>query len=994
MLQQELSKLNKEQLKAVKHKDGPIIVVAGAGTGKTKVITLRFVWLCQELNIQPENILALTFTDKATFEMVERIDILMPYGFYNFWINTFHKFGERILREYGDAIGVDSNFKVLSITDQLIFFSNNLDKFEFKYFDINKNSTGSIFSILNHISRCKDENISPTKYLKWVEEMKLNNDAREILELQNIKSFSKLSDQEQKQSIQTELQKHFELAEIYYKYQQLMLENNYLDFGDLLFYTFKLLKEKPNILQKCRDRFRYILVDEFQDTNTIQYEIVKLLAYPDNNLMVVGDDDQSIYRFRGASIENILKFKEDYPNAKEVVLTQNYRSVQKILDLAYKSIQNNNPYRLEYKLKINKKLKSNIKNQGVVEHIHTANFDEELYFIVDKILQIKTSEPHIKWSDFAILFRSNQYAKNFFPILRAKNIPFYFVGTSDFYNQQIIIEIISFLRVLNNYNDDPALKTLLESPILNINKTDLSNLDDFRKRKGLNFYETLEQINLIPKISEQGLKNLEKIKHIIDKNFQYLRNGKKIFEIILNFLNDIGYNKEFIENQTLELQYMIEHINKILEKIKTYEQNFLEANLEDFIQLIKLEIDVGETNNKINGFNEDKVNLLTIHSSKGLEFDYVFIPNLVSQRFPATNKKKDINIPKSLLKDKLDLEEKDLHLQEERRLFYVAITRAKKHLYLTSSQNYGGVKQKKISKFLEELGFDNKVNKIITIDKLPIFNTQDTNTNFEQTSLQHIPEHFSFTQIKIYDLCPLRYKLIYIDKLPTKGNAKQSFGQSLHKTLEIFIKRIIDKKTHQQINLFQQNNINEQNILPSKEELYKIFEQYWIDEWYTDKQEQEKYKQQGKNILSEFYEKIKQQDINKFYKVEQNFKIKIQDYIIKGRIDRIDKDGNNLLYIIDYKTREKKKSLTTYDKFQLILYKLAIEQLLKQEIKKLSYYYLQDNQEIDIKIKEKDIEKFMDWVLTCIQNILSQNYKAKPGSHCKYCEFKYICKYK
>ena len=329
-------KLNLEQKKAVEHREGPLLIVAGAGTGKTTVITERINWLIIRQKINPDEILALTFTEKAATEMEERVDKALPYGYVDLWISTFHAFAERILKEHGLEVGLTTEFKLLDQTAAWLLVRNNLDKFELDYYRPLGNPNKFIHALLKHFSKAKDEMVKPQDYLEYAESYRLDNDIRkdEIVAL--------------------EVRRLEEIANAYHVYQQLLLGNNFLDFGDLINYVYELFLKRPQILKKYQEQFKYVLIDEFQDTNFAQYQLIKLLAKPRNNLTVVGDDDQSIYKFRGASIANILEFKKDYPKCLEIYLTANYRTKQNILDAAYKFIQLNNPNRLEVQLKARK----------------------------------------------------------------------------------------------------------------------------------------------------------------------------------------------------------------------------------------------------------------------------------------------------------------------------------------------------------------------------------------------------------------------------------------------------------------------------------------------------------------------------------------------------------------------------------------------------------------------------------------------------------------
>lgn len=325
-----LNDLNPEQKQAVTYGDGPFLIIAGAGTGKTTVITRRIAYLILSEKAKPEEILALTFTDKAAGEMEERVDKLLPYGYVDLWISTFHSFCERILRQHALDIGLALNFKLLNQAQQTLLIRQNFDRFDLDYYKPLGNPFKFIQNLVKHFSRAKDELVTPEEYLQHAEKIKVNQD-------------STMSGE----ALDQETARLKEIAEAYHTYQQILLDNSALDFGDLINYTIKLLQTRPNILEKYRQQFKYILVDEFQDTNWAQYELLKLLAIPKNNLTVVADDDQSIYKFRGASYNNVIQFKKDFPSSQAVTLLRNYRSMQNILDLAHQFIQLNNPNRLE-----------------------------------------------------------------------------------------------------------------------------------------------------------------------------------------------------------------------------------------------------------------------------------------------------------------------------------------------------------------------------------------------------------------------------------------------------------------------------------------------------------------------------------------------------------------------------------------------------------------------------------------------------------------------
>ncbi|MBU0670584.1 ATP-dependent helicase, partial [Patescibacteria group bacterium] len=441
-----LEGLNKEQKEAVIHEGGPLLIVAGAGTGKTTVITRRIAWLLQEKEVSADEILALTFTDKAAGEMEERVEALLPLGYFDLWISTFHSFGQKILEEHALDIGLPNNFKLLSETEQWLLIRENIDKFELDYYKPKSNPTKFIEALVRHFSRLKDENITPEEYLKYAEDLKQNTDSQELEE-------------------GGEVQRVGEVASAYAMYEKILLKNSALDFGDLIGYTIKLFKERPAILKKYQNQFKYLLVDEFQDTNHAQYELIKMLAEPENNLTVVGDDDQSVYKFRGASVSNIMEFKKDFEKCKEVVLVENYRSGQNILDLSHKFIKLNDPDRLEAKMKIDKNLIAKAVKKSEVKYLPFVSSKEEAKSVIEEILNLKKS---CSWNDICILIRANAQAEQFIPYLERADVPYQFLASKGLFKKPIIIDLLSFLKLLDNYHESKAVFRVLNFSVFKL----------------------------------------------------------------------------------------------------------------------------------------------------------------------------------------------------------------------------------------------------------------------------------------------------------------------------------------------------------------------------------------------------------------------------------------------------------------------------------------------------------------------------------------------
>lgn len=674
-----MPKLNEQQKKAVEHTDGPMIIVAGAGTGKTTVITQKISHFISQKLAKPEEILALAFNEKAAEEIQERVDEIVNVGYTEMHISTFHAFCQRILEKYSFDVGLPSSFRILSQTDAWILIKKNLEKFNLDYYTPLGNPTKHIHELIRHFSKCKDELISPQEYLEYAENIKSDED-----------------DEEEKNRLK-------EVANAYLMYSQVLLDNDSLDFGDLIYYTVQLLEKRPNIRKELQKQFKYILVDEFQDVNWAQFQLVRLLSK--DNLTVVGDDDQSVYSFRGASVSNILQFKDEFDKATEVVLNKNYRSGQNILDKAYESVQFNNPDRLEKKLNIDKKLQSMIKDKGSVINAHKNTLDDEVKFVVDEILSIKKKNKDAVWDDFAILVRANNHANPFISAFESNNVPYEFLASAGLYRQPIVLDCISFFSLLNNYHESSAIFRLLRLPFLKFKENDIQKITYNAKRKSIPYYEAMKKANVF-NLSIEGVEICQKIIELIHDGMKQARNEKP-HRVLYNFLEKSGYLKYLAHEEgegNREVTRQIYQLTQFFEYIKKYEENISDAKVTDFMEQFEYLIQSGEQGIMYQPTDTpDSINIVTIHKAKGLEFKYVFVVNLVEDRFPTRRRGQGIELPIDLVKEQLP--EGDSHIQEERRLFYVAITRAKERLYLTSAFNYGGVRCKNISRFLDEIGY-------------------------------------------------------------------------------------------------------------------------------------------------------------------------------------------------------------------------------------------------------------------------------------------------
>jgi DNA helicase-2/ATP-dependent DNA helicase PcrA len=964
--------ITKEQQTAIETNQGPLLIIAGAGSGKTTVIVKKIEYLLQNKVAQPEEILALTFTEKAAYEMEERLDQILPYGFYNLTVSTFHAFADQILKEKGSEIGLPINFKLMTEAEAILFFKKNLFLFNLDYYRPIGNPNKFIQALLTHFHRLRDEDISEDEYLRFV---KQNKD---------------LSDEERK--------KYQELALAYAYYQKLKIKEGYLDFADLVYYLLTLFRKRGNILREYQNRFRYILVDEFQDTNFAQYQLIKLLAPPEKNpnLAVVGDDNQSIYKFRGASVANILNFINDYPQAKAVTLLKNFRSNQNILDAAYQLIKNNDPETLEAKLNISKKLIAQWPNQPQAVNFYWGeNINDETEYVANKIKTLIKDRYHYR--DIAILVRANNHAQPFINTLIQHGVPYQFLGPGILFKQPEVKDLIAYLKFLYDIQDSISLFRVLSMEVFAIDHKDLQILISFSRQINQSLFQAVEiylsffQSSLsqkefeiykkyLPLLTKTTQEKLLQIYQMLKRHIK-LTPKKSATTLLYYFLEDSGYLKKLTSPKTEKEEKIIVNITKFFERIREFENTHEDSSVNSVVEFLEMSMELGESplvlKNDIQDF--DAVNILTVHGAKGLEFPIVFLVNLVNGRFPSREKNEIISIPPQLIKEPLP--SGDYHLQEERRLFYVGLTRAKDFVFLTAARFYGeGKRQAKISPFVIESLEKETLEKIINKEKeakkqLSIFDFQPKEEKI--ITVSNLKKNFSFSQINVYQTCPLQYRYQYILNLPTAPQASASFGNTIHATLYQFYQE------------FKRNKEVDKSILLS------LYEKNWIPVGYLSSSQEKKIKKEGEKILTDYLEKFHHKNL-KIISLERPFKIKLKEnIIITGKIDRIDIDNEGSIEIIDYKTGAMPDEKKLKKDLQLSIYALAVlsDPTLKTNLDKiiLSYLYLQQSQKISFKKSLAEIEKTKESILDTVNQINQQKFLPKVGPWCDFCPFKIIC---
>ena len=954
-----LKELNPEQRKAVTHGKGPLLIIAGAGTGKTKVITHRIAYLIAKKLANPEEILAVTFTEKAANEMEERVDQLVPYTYSFVEISTFNSFGERVLRNYALDLGYPPDFKLLDDVEQAIFFRENLFKLPLDYYRPLSSPTKHIQELLDAIKRLKQEDIRPEEYSAYAKELVQNS-----------------SDEVKKENAL----KHLEIAGVYQKYQELIETKGMIDFEDQVTLVVELFRQRPSVLREFQDKYKYLLVDEFQDTNYIQFELLKMLAAKHKNLTVVGDDDQSIFRFRGASLSNILNFKDVYPDAREIVLTKNYRSTQAILDSSYQLIQQNNPNRLENKYQVDKKLLSQVESAG--KSIYMLQFDT-LSHEADRVAEIigdKIREG-FRYSDIAILVRRNADADAYLRALNLRQIPFRFSGSRGLYSQEEIKILISFIRALTDFEDSKSLFYLAQSEIYDAEPYDLTILTNYAQKRNLPLHSVFKKVHEGKSPVEISPATAEKIKRIFEEllYFVELASSKNAGAVVYTFLERTGCLKRLVETGDLQAEIKIKNIRLFFDKIKNFSDVTEEDSIHAFARHLDLLQQVGDNPATAEAeLEEEAVNVLTVHKAKGLEFVVVFLVSLIEDRFPGRERREKIPIPDEILKEKLPGEES--YFQEERRLFYVGMTRAKKFLYLTWARDYGLKRLKKVSPFVLEA---------LDLPKLPdeVFRTsalEEIRRYAPPASEPPAPPRekrgevltLSYFQVEDYITCPLKYKFRHVLRIPVLPHHTLVFGRVLHNVIHFYLRK---KMTGEKI---------------AERELFEEYERSWINEGFLSREHEELRKEAGKRALALFYSR----EEASYYVpslLEKSFKWQEEKVKFIGRWDRIDQRAEGVV-IIDFKASEvkdqKEADRRAKESLQMDLYALSFLKTQDSLPLETQLYFLESNIIGHAHKGEKELEKAREKIREVESGMRRADFEAKPDWHsCMNCEFKTIC---
>ena len=958
-----LAELTATQQEAVTHDHGPLLVLAGAGTGKTTVIARRIAWLLATERAAPDEILALTFTDKAAAEMEERVDLLVPYGCTDTWISTFHAFGDRVLREHAVAAGLSAHTRVLAKAEQLAFLQEHLFDLPLDRFRPPPQPTRYVEALATVMSRAKDEAVSPAQFLAYAQAI-----------IRDAKASSEDPDRQRQIGVV------HELARCYEAYQHLLHEANAMDFGDQVLLAIQLFEQHPDILARHQRRFRYILVDEFQDTNFAQFRLLQLLAPPAANITVVADDDQSIYKWRGAALSNVLKFLEHYHDVRRVVLTQNFRSTQPILDCAYRLIRFNDPDRLEVRESIDKRLVSMRSPEGqapMVAVFDTASSEADW---VARQIQAGLESSRRQPGDFAILVRTNRDAELFLRALNVCGIPWHFSGTTGLLTREDSKVLLSCLRTLADPEDSLSWYHVISSSLYACPMADLVACLASANRGRRSLRAVCEELGAgtpqAPAVSEAGRACIERFLSDVRRLVELSRTLSP-GQLLYRWLTDTGWLKHRAALDRQEDVEQLQVVAQFFDRLHRFE-TLVGNRLPELMQALEFFQALEEPpEDPAPAPMREAVQVLTIHKAKGLEFPVVFLVGLAQRKFPTPSRRDPIELPEALIQDILP--SGNYHLQEERRLCYVGMTRAREAVYLTAASRYGGRTAHKLSQFVQE-ALEVSAESVAAeapsaVDRIQRAKPPQPAARGDAVGLPE-PLRLDPHGLDDYLTCPLKFRYSHVLRIPVMRHHLVIYGAALHKAVEAYFKR----------------HLADQPM--SETELIATFEAAWSSEGFLSREHETQRLQQGRQILARFAAQQRRQPEHPTL-IEEKFSFHVEDIVVVGRWDRVDGQADEAV-IIDYKSsdiaEQAEADRRVRSSLQMAVYALAWQTISHHLPKRLELRFLETSVTGSMKPTDAQLEKTRRQLLSAAQDIRAKDFHPEPQEFsCRWCAYQTIC---
>jgi DNA helicase-2/ATP-dependent DNA helicase PcrA len=1007
-----LGGLNPDQLRAVTHGDGPLLVVAGAGTGKTQVITRRIAWLIATRRAKPSEILALTFTDKAAEEMAVRVDQLVPYGYTDAQISTFHAFGDGLIREYALELGLPTDVRVLSRPEVVIFLREHLFEFELDAYRPLGDPTRFLAALATLFSRCKDEDISPADFLAHADRVaaeasSVAAEAGGVDEVDRSDRADAAAEQARRQA---------ELARAYGTYQTLMAANGCIDFGDQVSLALRLVRTSAAARAAIAGRFRFILVDEFQDTNRAQAELVALLAEPHRNVTVVGDDDQAIYAFRGAAIDNILAFQDRYLGARAVVLRRNYRSLAPVLDAAYRLIRFNDPDRLEVRTGVVKQLRPERVSPApapVRLEVFASGSEEADWIAAEIARRVGEGAPP---RDHAVLVRANGHAD---PILRALNmagIPWRFSGTSGLYARPEVRMLLAFLRVVADPDSSVDLYALASSEVYAMGGEDLTAIVNMARRRNRSVWTVLDELERQPGILRLAAETRASVHKLVTdlRGYSQIAHERPAGELLYRFLRGSGLLARLVAADTPSAEEALQNIARFFEIVRAQSVLLADDRAVFVAPHLATLIEAGDDPATAElDPDADAVAVLTVHKAKGLEFPVVFLPGMVAGRFPLSGRGETLPLPAGLGRG--EPASPEATLAEERRLCYVAMTRARDELILCHAADYGGARARRVSPFvLEALDLP-------TTAGVPGAGARPTSpaerlAGFDAVTAQAValdgpisePLSLSFYQIDDYLTCPLKYKYAHVLRVPLAPHHAIIYGAALHKAVQLF--HVRHAKGH----------------VMSEAELDEVFESAWSNEGFVSRDHEEARLEAGRAALRRFRAAQLAPDAVIPTYVEREFSFSLGGDRVRGRWDRVDIEpagepggsangpapatsasadvvnptlgmlGPERVTITDYKSSDvrdpAKARQRARESLQLQIYAMGYEAMTGRLPDAVALHFLESGLIGRVPVDQGRLAKAREKIIRAAAGMRARDYTPRPDYlACTYCAFREIC---
>ncbi len=1015
-----LDGLNAEQRRAVTHGEGPLLVVAGAGTGKTQVITRRIAWLIATRRARPSEILALTFTDKAAEEMQLRVDQLVPYGYANTAISTFHAFGDRLIREFAFELGLAPDVRVLSRPEVVVFLRERLFELDLAEYRPLGDPTRFLGALASLFARCRDEDVSPDVYLGHAADL-----TAVAVELTTAASRPDAgnADREAAAAAAETARRQGELAAAYGRYTGMLRAHGSIDFGDQVALALQLLRDSAAARESLQARFRYILVDEFQDTNRAQSELVALLAERHRNVTVVGDDDQSIYRFRGAAISNILEFRERYKGARTVVLRRNYRSLAPILDGAHRLIRFNDPDRLEVRVGISKRLVPERSDRAAppIRHHAFATGTEEADWIAAEIR--RRVDAGARPRGHAVLVRANADADAVLRSLNTVGLPWRFSGTSGLYARPEVRVLLALLRAVADPASSVDVYAIAASDRYAIWPGDLGEVAGSARRRHRSLFEVLEELEDEPgllRLSAPGRAALAKLTGDL-RRYRDLAQRRPAGEVLYAFMRDTGWLAELAGGTSAVAEEQLANVGRFFDIVRTQSALLADDRAVFLARHLATLIEAGDDPPTADPDPDvDAVHVMTVHKAKGLEFPVVFLPGLVADRFPARSRREPLAMPVELVDEVMP--EGDGHLQEERRLFYVAMTRARDELILSHASESAGGRARRLSTFVAEAldlpsagfareAFPSSIHATGPLERIAAAEPRAEGPEAERLPIEG-PLTLSHSAIDDYLTCPLRYKYAQVVRVPTTPHHSMVYGAALHQAVQEFHRSQARGKPL------------------TEPELLAAFDVAWRNEGFLSREHETARLEAGRGALRRFRESQLQPGTVVPAWVEREFAFALGGDRVRGRFDRVDivpvavasgtvtgvsaRDavpsvfradviepmlellGPEEVTITDYKSSDVRDPAVARqrarDSLQLQIYAMAYEAMTGRLPDAVQLHFLDSGLVGRADVEPARLEKARGKIAIAAQGIRARDYTPKPSVlACTYCPFRDIC---